>query len=162
MVDEETQVLRKQAFEYLFDLEVKKATRYQYFLALLFLELDVPRPEGESNTQGHFGVDQLKVFADLLRDELRSTDVIGKLSDGRLSVLLHHADDVNTQRVGDRLRKRIEDYAFTHGNYAHRTVSIGGACFPSGGNFPEDLRDVATRMIERAKEDGGNKIYMAG
>ncbi len=40
MLDEETQVLRDRVFDYLFDLEVKKATRYQYFLAVLFLELD--------------------------------------------------------------------------------------------------------------------------
>jgi diguanylate cyclase (GGDEF)-like protein len=160
MLDDETQVLRERVFDYLFDLEVKKATRYQYFLALLFLELDLPRGEGATAENEAARLGQIGVLAELLRDELRSTDIIGKFSEGRFTVLLHHADEINTQRIGERLRRRIADYVFTSGQSGHRTVSIGGACFPASGNYPEELRSGASRMIERAKQGGGNKVCL--
>lgn len=159
MLDEETQVLRDRVFDYLFDLEVKKATRYQYFLAVLFLELDHGAAGTSVEEQEKDRQRQLKVLADLLRDELRSTDVIGRLAEGRFSVLLHHADEVNTQRIGERIRRRIHDYVFSQENPGHRTVSIGGACFPGSGNYADDLRGAALKMMERAKIDGGNKVY---
>ena len=40
-------------------------------------------------------------------------------------------------------------------------MSIGGACFPASGNYPEDLRSEALKMMERAKLEGGNKVYTA-
>lgn len=161
MLDDETQVLRDTVFDYLFDLEIKKATRYQYFLAVLFLELDHGAPGRSEAEREEDRRVQLRVLADLLRDELRSTDVIGRVTDGRFSILLHHADEVNTQRIGERLRRRIHDYVFGEGAVGRRTVSIGGACFPASGNYPEDLRGEALKMMERAKTEGGNKVYTA-
>jgi diguanylate cyclase (GGDEF)-like protein len=153
-LDESTQVLRKPIFDYLFELEVKKAVRYQYFLTVLFLEVDGAEP-----AQGVDG--QHGVIAELLRDELRATDVIGRLTEERFSILLHHADDANTQRIGERLRRRIADYVFAQGQEGRRTVSIGGACFPTSGNYPEDLLSEAHRMLQRAQQDGGNKVYLS-
>ena len=159
MLDDETKVLRDRVFDYLFDLEVKKATRYQYFLAVLFLEIDLKIETAAGDHSADH--EQLKVLADLLRDELRSTDIIGRDSEGRFAVLLHHADEVNTHRIGERLRRRISDYAFMDGEPGRKTVSIGGACFPGSGNYPDDLRLEALRMMEKAKLEGGNKIYTA-
>lgn len=161
MLDEETQVLRDGVFDYLFDLEIRKATRYQYFLALLFLELDRGDGEKTAAEAGERRRLQFKIVADLLRDELRSTDIIGRSTDGRFSILLHHADEMNTQRIGERLRRRIHDYVFEEGLVGRRTVSIGGACFPANGNYPDDLRSEALRMVERARIEGGNKVYTA-
>jgi diguanylate cyclase (GGDEF)-like protein len=161
MLDDETQVLRKSVFDYLFDLEVKKAIRYQYFLTVLFLELDgAEGTDGTGEDERQAQGEEVRVLADLLRDELRSTDVIGKHDDGRFSVLLHHADEVNTLRIGERLRRRIADYVFSRGQEGRKTVSIGGACFPTSGNFPEDLLSAADQMLRRAKQEGGNKVYL--
>ena len=160
-MDEDTQVLRKPMFDYLFELEVKKAVRYQYFLTVLFLELDYAHGDGAVSAQGLAVDGQYEVIAELLRDELRATDVIGRLSEDRFSILLHHADDANTQRIGERLRRRIADYVFSQGQEGRRTVSIGGACFPTSGNYPEDLLSEADRMLHRAQKEGGNKVYLS-
>jgi diguanylate cyclase (GGDEF)-like protein len=160
-LDESTQVLRKPIFDYLFELEVKKAVRYQYFLTVLFLEVDGNQGDGAASAQGASVDGQHDVVAELLRDELRATDVIGRLSEERFSILLHHADDANTQRIGERLRRRIADYVFAQGQEGRRTVSIGGACFPTSGNYPEDLLSEAHRMLQRAQQDGGNKVYLS-
>ena len=148
-------------FDFLFDLEVKKAIRYQYFVTVLFLELDYGDGEGAVAAGPHSRSEQLGVVAELLRDELRATDVIGRQADDRFSILLHHADDANTMRIGERLRRRVADYVFSQGLEGRRTVSIGGACFPTSGNYPEDLLSEADRMLQRAKHEGGNKIYVA-
>jgi predicted signal transduction protein with EAL and GGDEF domain len=161
MLDEETRVLRKQLFDFLFDLEVKKAIRYQYFVTVLFLELDWGDGEGAVETPPLPRNELLRVVAELLRDELRATDVIGRHPDDRFSILLHHADDANTVRVGERLRRRVADYVFAQGMDGRRTVSIGGACFPTNGNYADDLLSEAERMLQRAKDEGGNKVYVA-
>ena len=161
MLDEETWVLRKQLFDFLFDLEVKKAIRYQYFVTLLFLEMDQGDGEGAIEAPQPPRDDLLRVVAELLRDELRSTDVIGRQADDRFSILLHHADDANTVRIGERLRRRVADYVFAQGLEGRRTVSIGGACFPTNGNYADDLLSEADRMLQQAKQEGGNKVYVA-
>jgi diguanylate cyclase (GGDEF)-like protein len=161
MLDEETRVLRKQMFDFLFDLEVKKAIRYQYFVTVLFLELDCGGGKGAVDAGPHSRSEQLRVVAELLRDELRATDVIGRQTDDRFSILLHHTDDANTVRVGERLRRRVADYVFSQGLEGRRTASIGGACFPTNGNYPDDLISEADRMLQQAKQDGGNKVFVA-
>jgi len=160
MLDEETRVLRKQLFDFLFDLEVKKAIRYQYFVTVLFLEMDWGDGEGAIEAGRHSRNDLLRVVAELLRDELRATDVIGRQDDDRFSILLHHADDSNTVRIAERLRRRVADYVFASGMDGRRTVSIGGACFPTNGNYSDDLLTAAERMLQRAKHDGGNKVHV--
>ena len=161
MLDEGTRVLRKQLFDFLFDLEVKKAIRYQYFITVLFLQLDWGDDEGAVELPQPPRDEPLRVVAELLRDELRSTDVIGRQAEDRFSILLHHADDANTVRIGERLRRRVADYVFAQGLEGRRTVSIGGACFPTNGNYADDLLSEADRMLQRAKQEGGNKVYVA-
>jgi diguanylate cyclase (GGDEF)-like protein len=161
MLDEETRVLRKHLFDFLFDLEVKKAIRYQYFVTVLFLEMDVGDGDGAVEVVQPSRDDLMRVVADLLRDELRATDVIGRQAEERFSILLHHADDANTVRIGERLRRRVADYVFSQGMEGRRTVSIGGACFPTNGNYPDDLLSEADRMLQRAKDEGGNKVHVA-
>jgi len=41
MFDVQTKLLKKDVFEYLLDLEIKKAMRYQYFFSLLIIEPDL-------------------------------------------------------------------------------------------------------------------------
>ncbi len=124
--------------------------RYTYFFSILTVEVDQVE-NGEV----------LTTLADLIRQSIRNTDVVGRIDHKRFSVILHHAEAQNTYSVGERIRDRVEHYNFVLKNSHHkRTVSVGGACFPSHTPDVQGLLLTAHEMLQRAKSVGGNKVYL--
>lgn len=150
MLDPMTSTLSSDFFKFLLESESKRAMRYTYFFSILTVEID----------QVDNG-DLLATLAELIRQCIRNTDVIGRVDHRRFSVILHHAEAQNTYMVGERIRDRIENYNFVlKDNHHKRTVSVGGACFPSHTPDVQGLLLTATEMLQRAKSTGGNKVYL--
>ena len=153
-----TQVLERDFFEYLLDLEVHKAVRYLYFFSLLVVQ---PNPNGSDKDLGQDG-DLAKVVAQLIRDEIRGTDVVGRIGEDKFFVILHQADYQQARNVGERIRTRIKNYSFMFQDQEIRkTVSIGGACFPTHANDMGALVTKAEEMVNRSKLEGGNSVSFA-
>lgn len=154
MFDIRTNVLKRDAFEYFLDLEIKKAMRYQYFFSLLIIEPDLK--DGVSNES-----DILKAIAEIIVDELRMTDTIGRVGINNFYVILPHAEPSSTFLVAERIRSRVESYTFPKNNgTAKKTISIGAACFPTHSNELRNLVSNANEMINRARGAGGNKVCL--
>ncbi len=150
MLDPMTSTLSPDFFEFLLESEGKRAMRYTYFFSILTVEVD----------QVENG-DVLDTVSSLIRQSIRTTDVIGRIDHKRFSVILHHAETQNTYNVGERIRDRVENYNFSLKNSPHkRTVSVGGACFPSHTPDVQGLLLTAHEMLQRAKSLGGNKVYL--
>ena len=150
MMDPMTSTLSEDFFKFLLESEGKRAMRYTYFFSILTVEIDqVEKSE------------VLATLAQLIRKSIRNTDVIGKVNEGRFSVILHHAEAPNTYSVGERIRDQVENYNFPLKNNQHkRTVSVGGACFPSHTPDVQGLLLTAHEMLQRAKSSGGNKVFL--
>lgn len=146
MIDQNTAVLEKEFFQYLIRFEIKRAMRYQSFATLLFLEPDQEFDNGMN----------LKIFAEIISEELRDSDIIGRVNHVRFGIVLLHADQRGSLVAGERLRKRIKNYLFP-GN-KERTVSMGGACFPNNATNPEYLIVIAEQMLKTARNQGGNAL----
>ncbi len=152
MFDIHTKVLERDVFQYFLDLEIKKAMRYQHFFSLLIIEPDLI----DDNV---IRAEILKTMANLIKEEVRTTDVIGRMGKNNFYVILFHAETSNTFSVAERIRSRIESYAFKKNNGATKeTISVGGACFPTHANELVNLVRNATEMICEAKNNGGNKV----
>lgn len=150
MLDDMTHTLSSDFFNYLLESEGKRAIRYTYFFSLLTVEMD----------QIETG-EPLSTLADLIRQCVRTTDVIGRTDEKRLSVILHHSEAQNTHSVGERIRDRVENYNFGIKNSQQkRTVSVGGACFPTHTPDIAGLLMTANEMLLRAKSYGGNKVFL--
>lgn len=150
MLDHMTSTLSPDFFKFLLESESKRAMRYTYFFSILTVEVDQVE-NGEV----------LTTLADLIRQSIRNTDVVGRIDHKRFSVILHHAEAQNTYSVGERIRDRVEHYNFVLKNSHHkRTVSVGGACFPSHTPDVQGLLLTAHEMLQRAKSVGGNKVYL--
>jgi diguanylate cyclase (GGDEF)-like protein len=159
VLDRVTQTLERDFFEYLLDLEVRKAVRYLYFFSLLIIQPDQGK-KGEASFLASNEV-LLKTFANLIRDEIRGTDIIGRIAPDKFFLILHHADYQNTYHIADRIRNRIQDYTFIiDKNERKQTVNIGGALFPSHANDIENLITKAEEMLDKAKREGGNCICL--
>ena len=146
VLDVETEVLSKDFFNYLKDFEVMRSMRYQDFVTLLLVEPD----------QGFHNSKDLKALAHILRDEFRTTDIIGRINDVRFAVILPHADIRGSYTAGERVRKRVEDYLFPEG--LRKTISLGGACFPTNVTSSGNLIPLAEKMMKMARDDGGNSL----
>ncbi len=157
MFDRVTQTLDREFFEYLLDLEVKKAVRYLYFFSLMIIQrdklpLDVTQDEVEM---------LLKRLAFLTREEIRGTDIIGRIGHDKFFIMLDQTDYQASIKVGERVRDRSEHYAFrTDGREVTLTTSIGVACFPTHASDLETLIQKAERALNMAREGGGNRICL--
>jgi diguanylate cyclase (GGDEF)-like protein len=150
-----TQPLDRNFFEYLLELEVRKATRYLYYFSLLVVQLD--RLKGHDTGSGEEAVHRTLGY--LMRDEIRGTDLLGKRMDHSFFIVLHYTDLENAIKVGQRIRERVEHYTFESGpEKKHRTISIGVSCFPTTANDVAGLIEKAEQLLMSAQEKGGNLV----
>ncbi len=156
MFDLSTQVLNSQAFNHLVDKEIKKAERYQYFLSMLTIQLDKMNHVDDSTKQDTM----MGSVAGLLKEEIRATDIIGRLDQERFGIALLHADSDDTVKVGERIRQLIENYMFNQASQGNLTISVGAACFPTHVGDTDSLLQSSEKMLFLAKEKGGNCILM--
>ncbi len=151
MLDPLTHTIDGSLLRYLLDHEIQRAMRYTYFFSLLEVQSDGKPDPATFATLGQ-----------LIREKVRSTDLIGRIEEGQFCVLLHHAEAQHTFQIARRIQDRIRDHSFSsEQGPRHYTVSIGGACFPTHANDLRLLMSRAREMRERAYSDGGNRIYLA-
>ena len=149
---------------------IAHARRYQYNLALLFLDLD--RFKVTNDTLGHhIGDLLLKHVADRLMDSVRHSDTIGRttehdrnhelarLGGDEFTVLLTNLRDV--QDAGKVARRILEALARPFSISGHEvfvTVSIGIAIFPTDGDSVDLLLKSSDTAMYHAKEQGRNNV----
>lgn len=157
MFDRLTQTLNRDVFGYMLDLEVKKAARYLYFFSLMVLQRDkLPQNLTQSEEDA-----LLKRLATLVREELRGTDTIGRMGHDKFFIIIDQADSQACYKVGDRIRDRIENYAFkVDGHDVIMTASIGTACFPTHANDLETLLHKAEYALSLARGSGGGRVCL--
>lgn len=157
MFDRLTQTLDREFFGYLLDLEVKKAARYLYFFSLMVLQRDkVPYDLSKEEEDLLLGK-----LAALVREEVRGTDSIGRIGHDKFFIIIDQADSHACFKVGDRIKDRIENYAFrVDGHEIMMTASIGTACFPTHANDLESLLHKAEFALSRARGSGGGRVCL--
>jgi diguanylate cyclase (GGDEF)-like protein len=150
MLDQATKAVSGDLFKFLLDLEGRKAVRHAYYFSVLIVQLD--RSENHKF---------LPTLFYLIRQSVRATDLIGKMGDRRFSVILHESESPDSHGVGDRICSRVATYNFESRNTrCKRTVSVGGACFPTHTPDTQSLLLTAEKMLEQARSRGGNRICL--
>lgn len=118
-----SRVLAAEAFDDTLHSELKRAMRSQNFVTLVVL--DTQREwEGLMLSADDGTVAEL---ADIVRREVRDTDVVGQSGTGLLSLLLIDADFEHSTRVVHRVMSRVDDYDFTRPLH----IAVGAACYPT-------------------------------
>ena len=135
LFDDETRLLKSHAFEFVLDGELKRAVRSQNFLTLVTLETN-REWDGMSVTADEGTVEEV---AEIIRHEVRDTDVLGYSNGGLLSLVLLDANFENSTKVIDRLVQRMDHYDFP----APLRISVGAACYPTHAVDAESLKRQA-------------------
>jgi diguanylate cyclase (GGDEF)-like protein len=122
--------------------------------------LDVDGLKAVNDSFGHHAGDNLiRQIARILRERVRETDIVARLSGDELAVLMPQTDAAGALQLGEDLRAEIAEHARPTAEAESTTVSVGIAMF--GGQQaarPQAVLVAADQAMYWAKEGGGNRV----
>lgn len=162
--DAKTGLSNMRYFNEVFARELERATRYDYELSLMVADLDYLR--NINNTYGHQVGDTVLIgIADIIRKNIRGTDVAGRFGGEEFVVLLPETGPQGARQLAERMRRELAQTIFDvdHPNGpVQATVSIGVASAPRDATTMEMLMHEADLAVYQAKRDGRNQVVQAG
>ena len=149
-LDEKTELLLSDFFDFLVGWEIKRSLRYQNFTTLLILE-----PDQSAQTPS-----TLKTLVNLIKKNIRETDLIARIGQDKFGILLLISDIDEAYVIASRIIDHVRNYIFSKEKAQHLTVSIGGACFPIHSRSIQrgSLFKEAENALRAAKTKG-NTVY---
>jgi two-component system chemotaxis family response regulator WspR len=148
------------------ELQWKLAIREQSRFSILMIDVD--NFKRYNDTYGHLaGDDVLKQIAMTIRSTFRRpTDVSARFGGEEFMVLLPDTDAESARRLADGLCKRVASLEIAHSESPPVklvTISIGGAStIPQLGESQLTLIAIADKALYDAKEQGKNRVLVAG
>jgi diguanylate cyclase (GGDEF)-like protein len=158
--DSLTGLLDRRRFRSELDSYVSFSARYGGQGAVMIIDIDGLKTVNDS--LGHHAGDNLiRQIATILRERVRTTDIVARLSGDELAVLMPQTDTEGALQLGEDLRAQVAESARPTSEADPVTISVGITMFGSdhtGG--PEAVLIAADQAMYRAKEDGRNKIAL--
>lgn len=125
------------------------------------LMIDIDHFKSINDTYGHgVGDEILKVFANRIKDSLRSFDFVARLGGEEFVVILPDISEDMAHFVAERLRRKISDdpvQCSAPEGQISITCSIGGALINSGNHTIEAVLKRSDDALYEAKEGGRNQ-----
>lgn len=145
------------------ELELKRTQRYALPLALLMLDADHFKKVNDN--YGHdVGDLVLKALANKVSENLRETDVFGRIGGEEFALVLTNTDQAAALEVAERLREQLaevrvplSDPKFAQQNVSF-TVSLGLVMYSHQHESLDDLLKKADLALYQAKEQGRNRV----
>lgn len=139
--------------------ELEWAERHDQHVVLVMVDAD--NFKTFNDTLGHPAGDQLlKEIASLLKDKVRSTDIVCRYGGDEFALLLKQTRKDDAQRMCERIREAFQ--LRFGGNEVQVTSSIGLACFPTDALTKKDLAKAADDALYVAKRNGRNMVAVSG
>jgi diguanylate cyclase (GGDEF)-like protein len=158
--DELTGLYNRRALEERLASEISRSLRHQLHTSVLLLDLD--RFKVVNDTMGHAAGDRLLVLlGNVLRQQCRALDVVGRLGGDEFLVILPMTKPAEAQVFVSRVRQSVTDLAQTHPEFGHLTLSIGIAEAPRHGTTVSSLLAAADTALYRAKRGGRDSVEVA-
>src|SRR5690606_25270005 len=109
---------------------------------------------------GHAAGDAaLKMFARVLRDSLRRTDIIGRYGGEEFAVAFPETDPAETENKLDQVRAEVEATPLrVDGREIKITFSAGVVHYPEDGDDVPTLARCGDELLLRAKREGRNRV----
>ncbi len=153
-----TGLLNRRALGEKLQREIERAGRYGTVLTCVMIDVDQGETAGDRRDQPTD--DRILVqFAELLRREQRTVDVLARYDGEQFVVLLPETGSSGARLFAERVLRRVEQTAFGEGGTPIPiSVNLGLGTFPDerAGNG-EALVRLAGRNLQQAKTDGRNR-----
>jgi diguanylate cyclase (GGDEF)-like protein len=138
-------------------LECERSVRYGRPLALIMFDVD--HFKRVNDTYGHTRGDEiLQQLAEVVRQEVRTTDSVYRYGGEEFAVLARETDHREAGPLAERLRVRIEAHFSARGAIAPVTASFGIALVPPEKPDPAAVVGSADAALYRSKNEGRNRV----
>ena len=157
--DSLTGLLDRRRFRAELDQYVSFSARYGGQGAVMIVDIDGLKAVNDS--LGHHAGDNLiRQVAAIMRERVRMTDVVARLSGDEFAILMPQADTDGARHLGEDLRTQVAESARPAPEAECATISVGITMFGKGGVGPEAVLVAADQAMYRAKEGGRNQIVL--
>ena len=147
--------------------EIARSERYKHSASLIMLDVD--HLNAVNDNLGHQAGDMLlRQVAELVRENIRKTDMPARFGGDDLAIILPETPDTGAMVVAERIRQAVAGRPFNLGQRERGllpiriTVSLGIACYPTDGGSEEALVAAANHALHRAKQQGRNRVVRFG
>lgn len=140
--------------------EIERVRRYRVELSLIFCDLD--NFKEINDTYGHKAGDEvLKTVADILRQSVRTSDVVGRYGGDEFLLILPQTLLKMAQELAERIRITVQETKFEMpGNKsAGITMSIGVAFYDGTETDVDALISRIDTALYVSKRSGKNQVY---
>ena len=140
--------------------EIKSAVQEKNPMSFIIIDIDNFKYYNDSF--GHQAGDiLLEMFADLLKNCLRPTDIIGRYGGDEFAVILPSTNSKTAVEIAEFLRETIQGYNFHYKEQllgGQLTASIGIAAYPDNADSGNQLIKLADEAMYHAKRTAKNKV----
>ena len=158
--DSLTGLLDRRRFRAELDQYVSFSARYGGRGAVMIIDIDSLK--AVNDTHGHHAGDNLiRQVADVMRERVRATDIVARLSGDEFAILMPQTDVEGALHLGEDLRAQIAETIQPTADSDPATISVGIAMFGAEkGIGAESVLVAADQAMYRAKEGGRNRIAL--
>jgi diguanylate cyclase len=159
MHDSLTGMPNREAYQQRLEQEVKRIERYGGKLSLMVCDVDLFKRINDA--YGHLAGDKvLKIIANSLQRNLRSTDFIARFGGEEFVVLMPETSTSEAKIVAEKMRIKIEESPFNFKKEPVQiTVSFGISEFAEGETAAE-VFSRADKALYEAKDKGRNRVQL--
>ncbi|HMC51002.1 MAG TPA: EAL domain-containing protein [Solirubrobacterales bacterium] len=158
--DSLTGLLNRRRFRAELDQYVSFTARYGGRGAVMVIDIDGLKEVNDK--LGHQAGDRLiRRVADVLRERVRATDLVARLSGDEFAVLMPQTDTAGALQLGEDLRSQVAEGFSQSAENAPASISVGITMFGGqGGAASEAVLLAADQAMYQAKEEGRNRIML--
>jgi diguanylate cyclase (GGDEF)-like protein len=158
--DSLTGLLNRRRFRAELDQYVSFAARYGGRGAVMVIDIDGLK---EVNDRlGHQAGDTLiRRVAEILRQRVRATDIVARLSGDEFAVLMPQSDTAGALQLGEDLRAEVAEGMPRGSEIDHASISVGITMFGGQNSAAaEAVLVAADQAMYQAKSEGRNRIAL--
>jgi diguanylate cyclase (GGDEF)-like protein len=158
--DSLTGLLNRRRFRAELDQYVSFSARYGGLGAVMIIDIDGLK--GVNDSLGHQAGDNLiRRVAEIMRERVRATDIVARLSGDEFAVLMPQTDTAGALQLGEELRSQVAEAVAPSPEGAGATISVGITMFGASREVAaEAVLVAADQALYRAKEEGRNRIAL--
>jgi diguanylate cyclase (GGDEF)-like protein len=155
-----TGLLNRRRFRAELDQYVSFTARYGGRGAVMAIDIDCLKEVNDK--LGHQAGDMLiRRVSDTLRERVRATDLVARLSGDEFAVLMPQTDTAGALQLGEDLRAQVAEGFASSSEISPASISVGITMFGGqAGTASEAVLMAADQAMYQAKEEGRNRIML--
>jgi len=155
-----TGLLNKHNFNIQLKQEIQRTIDEGDSSALLFIDLD--QFKHVNDNLGHAAGDRLlKQVADLLKNRIRTEDVIARFGGDEFTIIAKSIKENDARVIAESILKSMQEFVFVEGGQAFNIYCSIGVVLIGGDDFTaEEVFSQADMSCFHAKSEGRNRYHM--